>query len=198
MKVALTGGIGSGKSSVARLLHDKGAIIIDADAIAREIVEPGRPALEEIREAFGADVIAEDGSLDRSSLAQMVFSNPAALARLNGITHPRIAERSAELLAQASAEDIIVYDMPLLVEQGTAALAGWDAIVVVDAPDDVRLDRVVTRGLAREDARRRMAAQSSRADRLAIADHVLDNSGTREDLAARVDDLWTRLIGAST
>jgi len=198
MKVALTGGIGSGKSTVAQLLHDKGAIIIDADAIAREIVEPGRPALAEIREAFGADVIAEDGSLDRSSLAQMVFSDPAALARLNGITHPRIAERSAELLAQASAEDVIVYDMPLLVEQGTAALAGWDAIVVVDAPDDVRLDRAVARGLAREDARRRMAAQSSRADRLAIADHVLDNSGTREDLAARVDDLWTRLTGAST
>jgi len=194
VKVALTGGIGSGKSTVAALLADRGAVVVDADAIAREIVEPGQPALEEIVKSFGAGVLTPDGRLDRAALAKIVFADAAALARLNAITHPRIAAVSAERLASASAEAVVVYDMPLLVEQGPAALEGWDAIVVVDAPEDLRVARLVERGLSEEDARARVDAQASRADRLAVADHVLDNGGGLTDLQAQVDDLWTRLM----
>lgn len=198
MRIALTGGIGSGKSSVARLLAGKGAFVVDADAIAREIVEPGEPAIEEIRAAFGPEVIDADGRLRRSRLAEVVFDDPDALARLNAITHPRIAARSAELLGSAPAEAIVVYDMPLLVEQGPQALEGWDAIVVVDAPDEVRLERLVARGVDRVDAQRRMAAQASRDVRLAAADHVIDNSGDIVSLEHSVDALWTSLISTGT
>jgi len=194
VKVALTGGIGSGKSTVAALLADRGAVVVDADAIAREIVEPGQPALEEIVKSFGAGVLTPDGRLDRAALAKIVFADAAALARLNAITHPRIAAVSAERLASASAEAVVVYDMPLLVEQGPAAQEGWDAIVVVDAPEYLRVARLVERGLSEEDARARVDAQASRADRLAVADHVLDNGGGLTDLQAQVDDLWTRLM----
>ena len=198
MRIALTGGIGSGKSTVSRLLAEKGAIIVDADAIAREIVEPGEPALEEIRVAFGPEVIDADGSLRRSRLAQIVFDDPEALARLNAITHPRIAARSAELLESAPADAVVVYDMPLLVEQGPQALTGWDAIVVVDAPDEVRLERLVARGVDREDGQRRMAAQVTRDARLAAADHVVDNSGDLASLERAVDALWTTLTSTGT
>lgn len=190
MRIALTGGIGSGKSTVARLLHARGAIIVDADAIAREIVEPGEPALAEIRETFGPEVIVADGRLDRARLAEIVFADAGALARLNAITHPRIAERSAEILARAPAEAVVVYDMPLLVEQGPAALAGWDRIVVVDCSDDIRLRRLVERGLAADDAGRRISAQASREERLAVADVVIDNSGDLPALESQVDRLW--------
>ena len=195
MRIALTGGIGSGKSTVARLLQARGAVVIDADAIAREIVEPGQPALEEIREAFGDEVIDADGRLRRSRLAEIAFADPDALARLNAITHPRIAARSADLLAAAPAEAVVVYDMPLLVEQGPAALAGWDAIVVVDASDDVRLSRLISRGVDRADAVRRMAAQASREERAAVADHVIENSDDPQALEAAVDALWRELTG---
>ena len=198
MRIALTGGIGSGKSTVSRLLAEKGAIIVDADAIAREIVEPGEPALEEIRVAFGPEVIDADGLLRRSKLAEIVFDDPDALARLNAITHPRIAARSAELLEAAPADAVVVYDMPLLVEQGPQALSGWDAIVVVDAPDEVRLTRLVARGVDRDDAQRRMAAQVSRDVRLAAADHVIDNSGDLMSLERSVDALWTSLTATGT
>ena len=198
MRVALTGGIGSGKSTVSRLLADKGAVIVDADAIAREIVEPGEPALEEIRVAFGPEVIDDDGRLRRSRLAEIVFDDPEALARLNAITHPRIAARSAELLESAPADAVVVYDMPLLVEQGPQALSGWDAIVVVDAPDEVRLERLVARGVDREDGQRRMAAQVTRDARLAAADHVVDNSGDLASLERAVDALWTTLTSTGT
>ena len=198
MRIALTGGIGSGKSTVSRLLAEKGAIIVDADAIAREIVEPGEPALEEIRIAFGPEVIDADGLLRRSKLAETVFDDPGALARLNAITHPRIAARSAELLESAPADAVVVYDMPLLVEQGPQALSGWDAIVVVDAPDDVRLERLCDRGLDRDDAQRRMAAQVSRDVRLAAADHVIDNSDDLMSLERAVDALWTSLTSPGT
>jgi dephospho-CoA kinase len=198
MRIALTGGIGSGKSTVARMLAERGAVIVDADAIAREIVEPGQPALVEIRAAFGDGIIAADGRLDRARLAAIVFSDSEALARLNAITHPRIAERSAELLAAAPAESVVVYDMPLLVEQGDEALRGWDAIVVVDCPDDLRLDRLIARGLAPEDAERRLRAQASREERLAAADVVVDNSGDLAGLDAAVDGLWRGLTGPGT
>ena len=198
MRIALTGGIGSGKSTVSRLLAEKGAVIVDADAIAREIVEPGEPALEEIGAAFGTEVIDDEGRLRRARLAEIVFGDPDALARLNAITHPRIAARSAELLASAPAEAVVVYDMPLLVEQGPQALEGWDAIVVVDAPDEVRLDRLVARGVDREDAQRRMAAQVSGDVRREAADHVIDNSGDLDGLERAVDALWTSLTATGT
>lgn len=198
MRIALTGGIGSGKSTVSELLRAKGAVVVDADAIAREIVEPGEPALGEIVDAFGPEMIAADGSLDRARLAAVVFADGAALARLNEITHPRIAARSAELLSAAPEGAVVVYDMPLLVEQGPQALAGWDAIVVVDAPDEVRLERLVARGMEREDATRRLEAQVGREERRAVADHVLDNSRDLPSLARQVDDLWALLTGAGT
>lgn len=198
MRIALTGGIGSGKSTVSELLRAKGAVVVDADAIAREIVEPGEPALGEIVDAFGPEMIAADGTLDRARLAAVVFADGAALARLNEITHPRIAARSAELLSAAPEGAVVVYDMPLLVEQGPQALAGWDAIVVVDAPDEVRLERLVARGMEREDATRRLEAQVGREERRAVADHVLDNSRDLPSLARQVDDLWALLTGAGT
>lgn len=198
MKVALTGGIGSGKSTVAHLLAERGAVIVDADAIAREIVEPGTTALREIGEAFGPEVIGADGRLDRRRLAEIVFADDSALRRLNDITHPRIAARSAELLAAAPSGAVLVYDMPLLVEQGPQALDGWDAIVVVDAPDDARLQRLVARGLDRDDALMRMGAQATRQERLAAADHVIDNSGDPAALERAVDGLWRSLTADGT
>ncbi len=198
MRIALTGGIGSGKSTVARMLADRGAVVVDADAIAREIVEPGEPALSDIREAFGSEVITAEGTLDRARLAGIVFADAEALARLNAITHPRIAERSAQLLAAAPAGSAVVYDMPLLVEQGEDALRGWDAIVVVDCPDDLRLERLVSRGLAPDDAERRLRAQASREQRLAAADIVVDTSGDLAALESAVDGLWRGLTGPGT
>lgn len=198
MRVALTGGIGSGKSTVARLLAARGAVIVDADAIAREIVEPGQPALDEIRRAFGDVVIDGEGRLERSRLAEIVFDDPDALARLNAIMHPRIAMRSAALLDAAPPGSMVVYDMPLLVEQGPDALAGWDAIVVVDAADEVRIARLANRGLGREDAVRRMSAQATREERQAAADYVIDNSGDEAGLERAVDALWTSLTSTGT
>lgn len=196
MRVALTGGIGSGKSTVSALLAERGAIVVDADAIAREIVEPGEPALAEIAAAFGVEVIGPDGRLDRARLAALVFDDPVALRRLNAITHPRIAQRSVDLIAQAPTNAVVVYDMPLLVEQGPDALMGWDHIAVVDCPDDVRLDRLVERGMDADDARRRMASQATRDERNAVADTVIDNSGDLASLTGQVHRLWDRLCGA--
>ena len=197
LTVGLTGGIGSGKSAVAARLADLGAVVVDADVVAREVVEPGEPALVEIRDRFGDAMIRADGSLDRQALADIVFADPEALADLNAIMHPRIAARSQALVADAPDDSVVVYDMPLLVEQGIAA--GYDVVVVVDCGDDIRLDRLVRlRGMGESDARARMAAQATRDERLAAADFVISNDGTPADRDRQVDVLWRALVEAAT
>jgi dephospho-CoA kinase len=185
----LTGGIGSGKSAVARLLAGHGAVIVDADAIAREVVEPGTPGLAAVLAEFGAGVRAPDGSLDRPALARIVFADPAARRRLNAIVHPLVGARRAELVSAAPPGAVVVDDIPLLAENGLGA--GFDLVLVVTAPEPVRVRRLrADRGMTDDEARSRMAAQATDADRAAIADVVIDNSGTPADLAARVDALW--------
>ncbi len=196
IRVALTGGIGSGKSTVARAFASRGAIVVDADRIARDIVEPGQPALTEIRERFGPGVIQPDGTLDRPGLAAVVFGDARALADLNSITHPRIAQRSAAIMAEAPAGSVVVYDMPLLVEQRLTE--GWDQIVVVETPMDLRLERLGRdRGMASDDARARVAAQASDAERRAVADYLIVNDGTPEQLEADAHRVWDRIVGAT-
>jgi dephospho-CoA kinase len=190
--VGLTGGIGSGKSEVARLLAAHGAVVIDADQLAREVVEPGTPGLAQVVAAFGADVLGPDGRLDRKALAARVFSDGAALARLNAIVHPLVAERGAELVAEAPVEAVVVHDVPLLVENGLED--AYDLVVVVDAPEEARLARLAARGLTDEDARARMAAQAPREERLAAADYLVVNDGDLVDLRVRVDELWRNLL----
>ncbi len=191
--VALTGGIGSGKSTVARMLAERGALILDADAIAREVVEPGRPALARIVERFGDGVLDAAGRLDRAALGRLVFSDPAARRDLEAITHPAIGEEMAARMASAPPDAVVVFDIPLLAESERASERGYQAIVVVEAPTEVRLERLEGRGLARDDAAARMAAQAGDAERRAIATHVVDNSGDERALARRVDELWTTL-----
>jgi dephospho-CoA kinase len=191
-RIAVTGGVGSGKSEVARLLAARGATVVDADAIAREVVAPGTPGLRAVLEEFGPDVAAQDGSLDRARLAALVFSDDAARRRLEAIVHPLVAARAQELLDAVPVDEVAVYDVPLLVERGLAH--GFDTVVVVDVPVETQIERLVRgRGMTEADARARLAAQASRAERLALADIVLDNSGTRADLVVRVDELWERL-----
>lgn len=194
LRVGLTGGIGSGKSEVARLLAAHGAVVVDSDALAREVVAPGTPGLAAVTAAFGTDVLRPDGSLDRPALAARVFADPEARERLNAIVHPLVGAAAAERTANAPAGAVVVHDVPLLVEAGLAA--GFDVVVVVDAPDEVRLRRLTeSRGMSEADARARMAAQATREDRLAQADHVIRNDGTLQELAARVDALWAALTG---
>ncbi len=196
LRVGLTGGIGSGKSEVARLLAARGAVVVDADEVARDVVRVGEPALAEIRERFGDDVIRPDGTLDRAGLAGIVFPDPDALAALNAIMHPRIAERSAALVESAPEDAVVVYDMPLLVEQGLEA--AYDVVVVVDCPDEVRLDRLVRlRGLDRDDALARMARQAGREQRLEAADFVIDNGGGLDALVPQIAALWAALETAT-
>jgi dephospho-CoA kinase len=190
--VGLTGGIGSGKSEVARLLAARGAVVVDADALAREAVAPGTPGLAAVVAEFGPGVLAADGSLDRAALGRVVFGDDARLAALEAIVHPYVGRRSAELMAAAAPGDVVVYDVPLLVEKRLQD--GYDVVVVVDAADETRLHRLVTlRGMTEQDARTRMVAQASRADRLAVADVVVANDAGLAELAARVDELWTEL-----
>ncbi|WP_312099567.1 dephospho-CoA kinase [Corynebacterium dentalis] len=193
-KIGVTGGIGSGKSTVSKRLQELGAVIIDADKVAREIVEPGQPALKELDEAF-AGVLNEDGTLNRAELARQAFATPEATEKLNSITHPRIRERTNGLFAQAeqAGEDVVVYDMPLLIENGETSRV--DHVLVVDAPDEVRVRRLVeSRGLDESDAKARIKAQIDRESRLAAADTVLDNGGTVDELLAQVDQFWSTTV----
>ncbi len=190
-RIGLTGGIGSGKSTVAAILAAHGATVIDADAIARELVEPGGVALPALVSEFGPRILREDGSLSRGELAALAFSDPRATERLNAIMHPLIREESARRLAQAGSP-VVVYDMPLLVETGQRDLV--DLVVVVDVPEEVQVDRAVRlRGLDLEDVKRRMDVQATRSDRLAQADVVIDNAGDLEATTAQVEALWHRI-----
>lgn len=193
IEVGLTGGIGSGKSTVARLLAARGATVIDADALAREAVAVGSRGLSEVVAAFGAGILRSDGSLDRSALAARVFADGAALARLEAIVHPEVARLSERVRGEARADAVVVHDVPLLVEKDLGGR--YDLVVVVDAPEDLRLARLVARGLPEADARARMAAQAGRAERLAAADVVIVNDGDLAVLEAQVDALWRRLTG---
>ncbi|MET8137401.1 dephospho-CoA kinase [Streptomyces sp. NPDC005251] len=193
LKVGLTGGIGAGKSEVSRLLVEHGAVLIDADRIAREVVAPGTPGLAAVVDAFGEDVLAPAGSLDRPKLGSIVFADPQKLAVLNSIVHPLVGTRSRALEDAAPEDAVVVHDVPLLAENGLAAL--YDLVIVVDARPETQLDRLVRlRGMTEEDARARMAAQASRDKRLAIADIVIDNDVPLEELERRVRDVWADLV----
>lgn len=188
MKVGLTGGIGAGKSSVARLLRDAGVLVIDADLIAREVVEPGTPGLAAVVAEFGSDVLTPDGALDRSKLGAIVFADEEKRRRLEAILHPLIYGRVEELDAAAPPGAIVVHDLPLLVENDRAA--GFEEIIVVDVPTRVQVERLVRdRGMTEAEARSRIEAQATREQRLAVATIVIDNSGTQQDLRDRVTEV---------
>jgi dephospho-CoA kinase len=195
LRVGLTGGIGSGKSAVSERLAAHGAVVLDADKAARAVVEPGTPGLALVAEAFGPGVLRDDGSLDRAKVAGIVFADDAARGRLNAIVHPLVHEhmRAAERAAVQSAGDgaIIVHDVPLLAEGGRGT--EFDLVIVVDAPPEIQVERLAARGMPEEQARARMAAQATRGQRLAVADIVIDNSGTLEDLDRRVAEVWADL-----
>ena len=192
LRIGLTGGIGSGKSTVSRLLGEHGAVVVDADVIAREVVAPGTPGLAAIVEAFGPTVLAADGSLNRPGLAAVVFADPQARRRLDGIVHPLVRARAGELEAAAPADAVVVHDVPLLAETGQGS--SYDLVVVVEADPAVRVARLVQRGLTADDARARIAVQATDEQRRAIADVVLDNSGTPEQLAEQVDRFWAERV----
>lgn len=195
--IALTGGIASGKSTIARRFGELGAVVVDADLIARQVVEPGTPALASIRDAFGDEVMREDGTLDRAALGRIVFADPRKRHQLNGIVHPSVLHRSHEAFRAALARDrraIVVYDVPLIDARGTGE---FDRVVVADAPVEVRIDRLMQlRGLGREDAEARIAAQMDDGVRRALATDVIDTSGTLARTIARTDELWERIAGA--
>lgn len=192
LRIGLTGGIGAGKSEVSRRLAAQGAVLIDADAIAREVVAPQTEGLAAVVAEFGEGVLRPDGQLDRERLGEIVFADPARLARLNGIIHPLVGQRMAELEKDAGPDAIIVHDVPLIAENNLAS--AYDLVVVVDAPEHLRLDRLVkSREMSQEQAEARMAAQASRDKRLAIADLVVDNSSSLAELDRQVGDLWVEL-----
>ncbi|WP_329258590.1 dephospho-CoA kinase [Actinoallomurus sp. NBC_01490] len=192
LRVGLTGGIGSGKSEVSRRLVALGAVLVDADAVAREVVEPGTPGLAAVVEEFGEQVLLPGGGLDRERLGAIVFADDARRERLNAIVHPLVGQRMQELVDDAPADAIVIYDVPLLTENDLAGL--YDLVVVVDTPVEEQVRRLTElRGMSEEAARARIAAQATRERRRAIADRIIDNSGTLESLLAQVDDLWADL-----
>jgi len=189
-RIGLTGGIGSGKSTVARMFAELGAHVIDADAVAREVVEPGTPGLAALVEEFGNGILDGNG-LDRTALAQIVFEDEGARTRLNAIIHPLIGARTAELIAALPPDAVFLHDVPLLVELHLEN--AYDLVVVVDAPDDVRVSRLVERGLTEDDARARIATQATREQRLAVADVVINNSGDLDQLREQVRSAWPKV-----
>ena len=189
--VGLTGGIGSGKSTVAAMLARRGAVVIDADAIAREVVEPGSPALAALVERFGPDILDAGGSLDRKALAARAFADEESRKALEAITHPAIGEEFLHRISDAPEGSVVIHDVPLLVEGGMAAR--YAAVIVVEAPRDVRLDRLEQRGIDRADAEARMAAQASDAERREVATWIVDNSGDLDGLEEQVDAIWIDL-----
>jgi dephospho-CoA kinase len=192
LRVGLTGGIGAGKGEVARRLAAHGALVIDADQVAREVVAPGTPGLDAIVGAFGSRVLQPDGSLDRALLGEIVFGDDALRGKLNAIVHPLVGERMRQIEEAAGQPEVIVHEIPLLAENGLAP--AFDVVVVVDAPPEVQVERLISmRGMTRSHALARMSAQASREQRLAVATLVVDNSGSLGDLDARVTGLWADL-----
>jgi dephospho-CoA kinase len=192
--VGLTGGIGSGKSTVAGLLAGKGATVVDADQVARSVVEPGQPALEKLVERFGEGILDETGRLDRAKLAGIAFADDDGRKALGEITWPAIGEEFERQIREAPDDAVVVCDVPLLVESKAAAARPYVAVVVVEAPLDLRLERLEHRGVPRDDAQRRMAAQATDAERREVATHVIDNGGDLESLARQVDEVWADLL----
>ena len=192
LRVGLTGGIGAGKSEVSRRLASYGAVVIDADAVAREVVAPGTPGLAEVVQAFGPEVLRSDGTLNRDRLGELVFADESLRMKLNAITHPRVGERMAELERQAGGAPVIVHDVPLLAENHLAG--SFDEVVVVDVPPRIQAERLAReRGMSKDQAEARMGAQASREERLAVATIVVDNSGSLAELDREVGELWAEL-----
>ena len=196
MRVGLTGGVASGKSTVSGFLTELGAVVIDADALAREVVAPGTDGLAAVVAEFGSDVLGPDGGLDRPKLGALVFADPAKRRVLEAIIHPRVRARAAQIEADAPPGALVVHDIPLLAETGQAP--AFEAVVVVDVPVEVQVDRMVRiRGMSPDDARARVAAQASREERLAVATYVVDNTGTLEELRAQVEAIYRELTSRS-
>ena len=192
--VGLTGGIGSGKSTVADLLRAKGAVVVDADEVARAVVEPGAPALDALVERFGGGILDSDGRLDRAALAAIAFADDDGRKALGAITWPAIGEEFERRIAAAPPDSVVICDVPLLVESKAAAARPYVAVIVVEAPIDVRLARLELRGVPRDDAERRMAAQATDDERRAVATHLVDNAGDLDALAEQVDTIWEDLL----
>ncbi|MDQ6526467.1 dephospho-CoA kinase [Nocardioides sp. LHD-245] len=196
MRVGLTGGIASGKSTVSSILRELGAVVIDADLIAREVVARGTPGLAAVVAAFGPEMLTPEGELDRPRMGALVFGDEAQRRVLEGIVHPLVFERYAELEAAAPADGIVVHDIPLLVESGRAG--EFDAVIVVDAPEELQIERMVRdRGWTEEDARARIAAQATREQRRAVATYLIENTGSRDDLRRRVTEVFAGLVARS-
>jgi len=194
MRVGLTGGVASGKSTASAMLAELGAVVVDADHLAREVVAPGTEGLAEIVAAFGAEVLTADGELDRPAMGAIVFGDEAKRRALEAIIHPRVRARGAEIEAAAAEGAVVVHDIPLLAETGQGS--AFDVVIVVDVPVGTQIERLVTlRGMTREDAESRIAAQATREERLAVATHVVDNTGTLAELRARVDAVYAELAG---
>jgi len=191
-RIGLTGGVASGKSTVSAMLAELGAVVVDADLLARDVVAPGTTGLAEIVDAFGGEVLTADGGLDRPAMGARVFADEAARRRLEAIVHPRVRARAAELEAAAEPDDVVVHDIPLLAETGQGA--AFDAVVVVDVPVEAQVQRMLElRGMSREEAESRVAAQADRADRLAVATYVVENTGTLDELRRRVREVFEEI-----
>ncbi|WP_405058117.1 dephospho-CoA kinase [Kribbella sp. NBC_01505] len=193
LRVGLTGGIGAGKSAVSSRLAARGAIVIDSDLLAREVVAKGTDGLAEVVAAFGSEVLTAEGEMDRPAVGRIVFGDADARRRLEAVVHPRVRARAAEIEAAAPDDAIVVHDIPLLVETGQSDR--FDVVLVVDVPPEVQLERLTQqRSMALSEAEQRIASQATRAQRLAVADVVVDNSGTLAELDARLDEVWDTLI----